>query len=50
MTILFVVYGCATWSPTLREDPRLKKMFENRKLRKVLGPNRKGDRRLEKTA
>ena len=32
-----VLYGCETWSPTLREERRLR-MFENRVLRKVFGP------------
>ena len=31
------MYGCETWSLTLREERRLK-MFENRVLRKILGP------------
>ena len=35
-----VLYGCETWSLTLREDRRLR-VFENRVLRRVLGP--KGD-------
>jgi hypothetical protein len=35
-----VLYGCETWSLTLREEYRLR-VFENRVLRKVLGP--KGD-------
>jgi hypothetical protein len=34
-----VLYGCKTWSLTLREEYRLR-MFENRVLRKMLGPNR----------
>ena len=32
----FVLYGCETWSLTLREEHRLG-VFENRVLRKVLG-------------
>jgi len=32
-----VVYGCETWSLTLREDRRLK-VFENRVLRRIFGP------------
>ena len=32
-----VLYGCETWSPTLREDHRLR-VFENRVLRKIFGP------------
>jgi predicted ABC-class ATPase len=32
-----VLYGCETWSLTLREERRLK-VFENRVLRRVFGP------------
>jgi hypothetical protein len=31
-----VLYGCETWSLTLREERRLR-LFENRVLRRVLG-------------
>jgi hypothetical protein len=34
-----VLYGCETWSLTLREDHRLR-VFENRVLRKIFGPKR----------
>jgi hypothetical protein len=34
-----VLYGCEAWSPTLREERRLK-VFENRVLRRVFGPKR----------
>jgi hypothetical protein len=34
-----VLYGCETWSLTLREEHRLR-VFENRKLRRIFGPNR----------
>jgi len=34
-----VLYGCETWSLTLREEPRLR-VFENRVLRRVFGPKR----------
>ena len=34
-----VLYGCETWSLTLREERRLR-VFENRVLRRVLGPKR----------
>jgi hypothetical protein len=34
-----VLYGCETWSLTLREERRLK-AFENRVLRKIFGPKR----------
>jgi hypothetical protein len=35
--ILLVLYGCETWSLTLREKHRLK-VFENRELRRIFGP------------
>jgi hypothetical protein len=35
-----VLYGCETWSLTLREEHRLR-VFENRVLRRIFGP--KGD-------
>ena len=34
-----VLYGCGTWSLTLREERRLR-VFENRVLRRVIGPKR----------
>jgi hypothetical protein len=34
-----VLYGCETWSLTLREKCRLR-VFQNRVLRKVFGPKR----------
>ena len=34
-----VLYGCETWSLTLREERRLR-AFENRVLRRVFGPKR----------
>jgi hypothetical protein len=34
-----VLYGCETWSLTLREEHRLK-MLENRVLRRIFGPKR----------
>jgi hypothetical protein len=34
-----VLYGCETWSLTLREKHKLR-MFENRVLRKIFGPKR----------
>ena len=34
-----VLYGCETWSLTLREERKLR-VFENRVLRKILGPRR----------
>jgi hypothetical protein len=33
------VYGCETWSLTLREERRLG-VFENRVLKRVIGPKR----------
>jgi hypothetical protein len=33
------LYGCETWSLTLKEESRLR-VFENRVLRKVFGPRR----------
>ena len=35
----FVLYGCETWSLTLREEHRLR-VFENRVLREIFGPKR----------
>ena len=38
--ILFVVvYGCETWSLTLREERRLR-VFENKVLKRIFGPKR----------
>jgi hypothetical protein len=37
-----VLYGCETWSLTLREEHRLR-VFENRVLTGIFGPNRKRD-------
>jgi len=34
-----VMYGCETWSLTLREERKLR-MFGNRELRKIFGPRR----------
>jgi hypothetical protein len=34
-----VVYGCETWSLTLREEHRLR-VFENMVLRRIFGPKR----------
>jgi hypothetical protein len=40
-TIIFpvVLYGCETWSVTLREEHMLK-VFENRMMRRIFGPKR----------
>jgi hypothetical protein len=37
-----VLYGCETWSVTLREEHRLR-VFENRELRRIFGPKREED-------
>ena len=34
-----ILYGCETWSLTLREEHRLR-VFENRVLRSIFGPKR----------
>ena len=34
-----VLYGCETWSPTLREERR-QRVFENNVLRRIFGPRR----------
>jgi hypothetical protein len=36
---ILVLYGCETWSLTLRKEHRLR-MFENRVLRTIFGPKR----------
>jgi hypothetical protein len=36
-----VLYGCETWSLTIREEHKLK-VFEKRVLRKIFGPKRYG--------
>ena len=36
-----VLYGCETWSLTLREEYRLR-VLENRVLRRIFGPRRDG--------
>ena len=40
-----VLYGCETWSLTLREERRLR-VFENRVLR-IFGPKGRGNRGME---
>ena len=37
--LLVALYGCETWSLTLREEHRLR-MFENKVLRKIVGAKR----------
>jgi hypothetical protein len=39
INLLVVLYGCETWSLTLREECRLR-VFENRVLRRIFGPKR----------
>ena len=39
ITLCVVVYGCETWSLTLREERRLN-VLENRVLRRIYGPTR----------
>jgi hypothetical protein len=39
ITLPVVLYGCETWSFTLREEQRLR-VFENRVLRRIFGPKR----------
>ena len=35
--LLVVLYGCETWSPTMREECRLR-VFEDRVLGRIIGP------------
>jgi len=37
--LLIVLYGCKTWSLSLKEKRRLR-VFENRAMRKIFGPKR----------
>jgi hypothetical protein len=39
INLLVVLYGCETWSLTLRVEHRLR-VFENRVLRRIFGPKR----------
>ena len=39
ITLPVVLYGCETWSLTLKEERRLR-MFEKRVLRRIFGPRR----------
>jgi hypothetical protein len=39
VVVRVVLYGCETWSLTLREEQRLR-VFENRLLRRIFGPKR----------
>jgi hypothetical protein len=42
-----ILCECETWSLTLRDECRLR-VFENRVLRRVFGPERRGNRVVEK--
>jgi len=44
-----VLYGCETWSLTLREEHRLR-VFENGAEENILTWKRRSNRKLEKTA
>jgi hypothetical protein len=39
ITLAVNLYGCKTWSLTLREERRLR-VFENKVLRRIFGPKR----------
>ena len=39
ITLLVGLYGCETWSLTLKEELRLR-VFENRLMRRIFGPKR----------
>ena len=41
MILPVVLYGCEIWSLTLREVHRMR-VYENRMLRRIFGPNRDG--------
>jgi hypothetical protein len=41
LTLPLVIYGCETWSLTLREEHRLK-VFWKRVLKRIIGPKRDG--------
>ena len=46
---LVVLYGCGTWSLTLRGGERRLRVYENRALRRIFGPKRDevtGERRI----
>jgi hypothetical protein len=45
--LLVVLYGCETWSLTLREGHRLR-VFENSVFRRIFGPKREEDRSWRK--
>jgi hypothetical protein len=39
ISLSVVLYGCGTWSLSLRDEQRLR-VFENRVLRRIFGPTR----------
>jgi hypothetical protein len=41
MILPVVLYGCETWSLTVREEHKVR-VFENRMLRRIFGPKRDG--------
>ena len=43
-----VLYGCETWSLTLMEERTLR-VYENRALRRIFGPKRRGNKGVDKT-
>ena len=43
------LYGCKTWSLTLREERKLR-VFENMVLRRIFGPRRGGNGGMEEIA
>jgi hypothetical protein len=49
ITLPVVLYGCETWSLTLREEHRLR-VFENRVLRGIFGRKRDEVMGMEKSA
>jgi hypothetical protein len=48
VVLLVVLYGCETWSLTLREEQTLK-VFENRVLRRIFGLKRGEVRGVEES-
>ena len=46
--LLIVLYGCETWSLTLREESKMR-VFENRVLRRIVRPKRDKATGVEKT-
>jgi hypothetical protein len=44
-----VLYGCETWFLTVREEHKLR-VFKNRVLRRIFGPKKDSDGRVDKAA